>query len=113
MTYNHYNLNIESDFEIRVVHENSLDIDLLIPLNFRSLDFSFTKSQGLPLNKIQFPRVYGLMIRIAKADANNYGTIHILNSIDLLSSIANFQLDYLALTLLLKNKEFYCEFTIF
>ncbi len=112
MTYNNYNLNIQSDIEIRVVHEDQWDMDLLVPIDYRTLRLSSTlQNKGL-FEGIQFPSVYGVLIRIAKSKDNNCATIHVLRNIDLNSSVANFELNYEHLTLSLNEYDLFCNLAI-
>ncbi len=112
MVFSHYNLYIISDFDIRIVHEDQWDIDLLIPLNNRTLNFS-SKIQTQDLfDIIQFPHVYGLLVRIAKSDDNNSATLHVLRNIDLNSTIASFELNYENLILSIENYSLYCRMNI-
>ncbi len=113
MVYNNYNLYIISDFEIRTVHEDQWDADLLVPVNNRTLNFSSAlEGQGL-FDTLQFPRVYGLMIRIAKSADNNRAAFHVLKNIDLNSAIANFDLDYCNLIFRVEEHDLHCSIRIF
>lgn len=111
MTYDNYNLSIISDFEIRNVREDNEDVDLLIPINNRSLNILFKDMPDYIHDKFQFPSVYGVMIRISKAKDNNIATLHILRNIDLYSSSVNFELEYEALTFNFMDCTLYCELT--
>ncbi|SHJ92915.1 hypothetical protein [Tepidibacter formicigenes] len=85
------NLILKSDFDIRVIKEDDMDMDLFIDLNYRNLDIDMGKND-LNISRIQFPKVRGLVIRFSK---NGYiMTCHILRDIDLHSAFANFEIDY-------------------
>ncbi|HLR35609.1 MAG TPA: hypothetical protein VK071_09855 [Tissierellales bacterium] len=112
MRYKSGNLLIISDFEIRLLKEEELDIDLLIPLNFRTLNLHI---EGLPKyinRRIQFPRVRNIVIRFTKIKGNEFCTIHILNSIDFQSAIANFEVNYEKHCIRLEKKEYSVEMYI-
>lgn len=93
MNFNNHGLSVISDFEIRVLREDQDDVDLLIPINHRSLNLFFCTMPNYLNNRFQFNRIYGILIRIAKYQ-NNYATIHILRNIDLNSSFLNFEFSY-------------------
>lgn len=112
MIYNSYGLYIECDFEIRIVREDDTDADLLIPIKGRPLNVFLSNMPCYIKDKFQFPSVYGILIRIAKADDNNIATVHILKNIDLLASIMNFEIDYKDMVFSIFDTAFSCEWMI-
>ncbi|WP_042277172.1 hypothetical protein [Faecalimicrobium dakarense] len=94
------NLNLDTDFEYRIIREEENDIDLFIDINYRSLDVN---SQGSNLfsSRIQFPFVRSLILRISKE--NNLMTVHLMRDIDLFSAFANFEVDYKDSIISIKN----------
>lgn len=94
MKYENGNFRITSDFEIRLLKEEGPDVDLFIPLNLRTLNLHI---DGLPeyINgRIQFPEVRNIIVRFTKLKDNEFCTIHLLDSVDLQSAIANFEMNY-------------------
>ncbi|NLC03497.1 MAG: hypothetical protein GX787_04355 [Tissierellia bacterium] len=85
---------LNSDFEIRVVREDKDDIDLLIPLDLRTLNLCIDQMPSFIDNRFQFNEVRNIILRIAKVDQNNLCTIHLLNSVDIHSAIMNFTMNY-------------------
>ncbi len=85
---------IYSDFEIRKLREDNGDIDLLIPLDLRTLNLYIENMPEFLSDRLQFNSVRNIILRFNTADDNNLCTIHLLDSVDILSSIVNFTLDY-------------------
>lgn len=85
---------IYSDFEIRKLREDNGDIDLLIPLDLRTLNIYIENMPAFLSDRLQFKSVRNIILRFNTADDNNLCTIHLLDSVDILSSIVNFTLDY-------------------
>ncbi|OPJ55940.1 hypothetical protein [Alkalithermobacter paradoxus] len=85
------NLTIDTDFDIRIIKEDDMDVDLFIDLGYRSLDLNIGKND-LDISRIQFTKVRGLVIRFSKS--GNVMTCHMLRDIDLHSAFANFEIDY-------------------
>ncbi len=83
-----------SDFEIRTLREDGNDVDLFIPLDLRVLNLSLDKMPSYIDDRFQFNEVRSIIIRISMDEGNNYCTIHLLRSVDLLSAIMNFSMDY-------------------
>lgn len=104
--YNKYGIGILSDFEIRSLYEDDLDLDLFIELNGRPLNLLI---DGLPdyLNgRFQMNNVGNILVRLSKDEDNSLATIHFLKNIDLYSSVANFVLDYNNLNIRIESGEF-------
>lgn len=85
---------LNSDFEIRVVREDQDDIDLLIPLDLRTLNLSMDSMPEFLDDRFQFTEVRNIILRITKDNNDNICTIHLLNSVDIHSAIMNFTMNY-------------------
>ena len=83
-----------SDFEIRVVREDDSDIDLLVPLDSRTLNILIDKMPDFLDSRFQFTKVRNVVIRLTKDGADNCCTIHLLDSVDIHSAIMNFTMNY-------------------
>ena len=59
------NLNLNIDFEYRIIREEDNDMDLFIDLNYRSLDID-TQGADLFTSRIQFPFVRSIILRLNK-----------------------------------------------
>ena len=82
---------LDTDFNFRVIREEDNDIDLLIDINYRSLDID-TNGDSFFNSRIQFPYVRSLILRINKE--SNIMTVHLMRDIDLFSAFANFEVNY-------------------
>lgn len=96
------NLNLDTDFEYRIIREEENDLDLFIDINYRSLDIN-TPDSDLFISRIQFPFVRSLILRINKE--NSLMTIHLMRDIDLFSAFANFEVDYANSIISIKNNQ--------
>ncbi len=96
-----YNLNLDTDFEYRIIREDENDLDLFIDINYRSLDLEID-SNCILNSRIQFPFVRSLILRLSKS--NNLMTVHFMRDIDLFSAFANFEMDYTDCVINIKNK---------
>lgn len=94
------NLNLDTDFEYRIIREDEQDVDLFIDVNYRSLDIESTGCE-LFSSRIQFPFVRSLILRVSKT--NNTMTVHLMRDIDLFSAFANFEVDYSNSVFSIKN----------
>ena len=94
------NLNLNTDFEYRIIREEGNDIDLFIDLNYRSLDLD-TQGADLFTSRIQFPFVRSIILRLNKE--GHTMTVHLMRDIDLFSAFANFELDYTNTVINIKN----------
>lgn len=112
MDYNKYNLNLLSDYEIRIVREDEKDIDIIIPLEDRTLNINFYDMPHYISNRFQYSSVKNILIRLSKLDTINTCTIHLLRTIDLGSSLVNFELDYNDNILEIRNKEYFIDMYI-
>ena len=85
------NLNLDSDFDYRVIREEDNDLDLYIDINYRCVDINIGESNFFN-SRIQFPYVRSILIRINKE--SSLMTVHLMRDIDLFSAFANFEVDY-------------------
>lgn len=111
-TYNNYNLMIESFSDIRTLRESELDLDLIIDLDNRVVNFYLEEFPEYIIDRFQFTKVKSLVIRISKEEYDNSATLHLLRSIDLNTPLVNFSLNYENIKLILLNKEFNIDFII-
>ena len=95
------NLNLDIDFDYRIIREENNDIDLFIDVNYRSLDID-TDNNGFFNSRVQFPFVRSLILRINKE--SNMMTVHLMRDIDLFSAFANFEVNYDNCTINIKNE---------
>ncbi len=112
MKYSKGGLHIDSDFEIRVVREDDDDIDLFVPIGNRTLNLHFEDSIHALNSRMQFSIIRNLVFRFNLNSSNNKATIHMLNNIDLHSSVVNFEIDYSSHTIHIKDREFFVEMKI-
>lgn len=110
--YKKGNLLIISDFEIRTLMEGGSDIDLFIPMDFRTLNLHIEGIPDYMDNRIQLNEVRNIIIRFSIEEDNNYCTIHFLNNIDLLSAVMNFVMNYRDHYIRLKKEEYSVEMYI-
>ena len=95
------NLNLDIDFDYRIIREENNDIDLFIDVNYRSLDID-TDNNGFFNSRVQFPFVRSLILRINKE--SNFMTVHLMRDIDLFSAFANFEVNYDNCVINIKNE---------
>lgn len=103
---------ILSDFEIRPFMEEGLDIDLIVPLDNRTLNLYI---DGMPCyidRRLQLLEVRSILIRLSVEENNNLCTVHFLRSIDLRSAIMNFVFSYENHYISIKNSEYSAEMSI-
>lgn len=106
INFNSYNLNINSDFEIKTFREDENDIDLLISLDNRTLNLNVDSNSII--SRIQLTGVQGILIRACKCN-NNVATVHLLKDKGIHSTICNFEIDYSNLIIEINSMEFYVE----
>ena len=94
------NLNLDSDFDYRVIREEDNDLDLYIDINYRCVDINIGESNFFN-SRIQFPYVRSILIRIKKE--SYLMTVHLMRDIDLFSAFANFEVDYTNSIFKIKN----------
>lgn len=112
MKFEKSNLLIESDFEIRMVREENEDVDILIPLENRTLNLYFDDIPKYVKSRLQFPMIKNIIIRFSNSNDNNILTVHLLRNIDFQSSVANFEIDYTNFMFKVKRKEYSVEMWI-
>ncbi len=112
MIYEKNNLKINSDFEIRILREENDDIDILIPIDKRTINLYMNNLPQYVKSRFQFPAVKTIIIRSCKLKENNICTIHFLRNIDLHSSMVNFELDYNNKIIIISKKEGYVDFRV-
>ncbi len=95
------NLNLDIDFDYRIIREENNDVDLFIDINYRSLDID-TDNNGFFNSRVQFPFVRSLILRINKE--SNIMTVHLMRDIDLFSAFANFEVNYDNCVINIKNE---------
>ncbi len=93
-------LNLDTEFEYRVIREENNDIDLFVDLNYRTLDIDCVDNKFFN-SRIQFPFVRALILRFNKEES--IMTIHLMRDIDLFSAFANFEVDYKDSIISIKN----------
>ena len=94
-------LNLDIDFDYRIIREENNDIDLFIDINYRSLDID-TDNNGFFSSRVQFPFVRSLILRINKE--SNIMTVHLMRDRDLFSAFANFEVNYDNCVINIKNE---------
>lgn len=95
------NLNLDTEFDYRIIREEGNDIDLFIDINYRSLDIDCGDSSIFFTSRLQFPFVRSIILRFNKL--NNLMTVHLMRDIDLFSAFANFEIDYSKSIISIKN----------
>ncbi|WP_343101686.1 hypothetical protein [Romboutsia sp. MSSM.1001216sp_RTP31141st1_G3_RTP31141_220114] len=94
-------LNLDTDFEYRVIREEENDLDLFIDLNYRSLDIKLEDSNFFN-SRVQFPFVRSIILRLNKE--SDIITIHLMRDIDLFSAFANFEINISNSIISIKNE---------
>lgn len=95
------NLNLDTEFDYRIIREEDNDIDLFIDINYRSLDIDCGDSSIFFASRLQFPFVRSIILRFNKL--NNLMTVHLMRDIDLFSAFSNFEIDYSNSSISIKN----------
>ena len=107
--YENGKLIIYSDIEIRNLREEYNDIDLLIPLDLRTLNLHIDNMPKYIEDRFQFNEVRNIIIRFTTNKNDNFCTIHLLKSIDIHSSIVNFTMNYDRHCIRIVNSDFSVE----
>ena len=94
------NLNLDTDFEYRIIRDEDDDVDLFVDLNYRSLDIDCGYTTFFN-SRVQFNFVRSLILRFNRN--TNIMTIHLMRDIDLFSAFANFEVNYDGCTISIKN----------
>ncbi len=109
MLYKKSNLYIDSDLEIRTIREDGIDIDILIPVENRTLNLYLDNLPDYIKSRFQFSMVKNMIIRFCTLNDNNTCTIHLLRSIDLHSSVLNLEIDYTNHYFEIKDNNYYLD----
>lgn len=107
--YEKNGLHIQSDMEIRVVRESQKDVDLLIPLDNRTVNLYLGHTLTYISQRLQIPMVRSMLIRFSLLEGHNICTIHMLKNIDLNSSMVNFEMNFAVTEIRIEQKEFWAE----
>jgi|GEM_PF-468981 len=110
--YRKGNLLIKSDFEIRPFMEEGPDIDLIVPLENRTLNLFIGGMPDYVDGRLQLLEVRNILIRFSTEENNNLCTVHFLRNIDLKSAILNFVFSYENHYVCIKNNEYSAEMSI-
>ena len=94
-------INLDCDFEYRIIREENDDLDIYVDVNYRCLDIELGDNSFFN-SRIQFPYVRSIILRINKNMETI--TIHLMRDIDLFSAFANFELDLSDHILSIKNE---------
>ncbi len=109
MKYEKSGLIIESDMEMRTIREAGEDIDIIIPLNNRSVNLYLDDMPNYIKSRFQFSLIKNIIFRFCTIEESTLCTIHFLRNIDLHSSVVNFEVDYWNHYFEIKNKEYLVE----
>lgn len=112
MKFKKGDLLIKSDFDIRTLREDGEDIDILIPIDNRTVNLHIKDMSQHVNGRLQFPMVRNMIVRFSISSENNTATIHLLRSIDLQSSVVNFIVDYTDHSIEVKKEEYSVEINI-
>jgi len=112
VNYRKGNFCLNSDFDIRVVRQEEDDTDLFIPIGNRTLNLCIGKLVNPTVSRLQFPNVRNLLIRFCADEESHDCTVHLLGSIDLYSSLMNFEIDYRDRCIELNETQYYAEMSI-
>jgi len=110
--FEQYGLSLKSDFEVRILCEDELDIDIIIPIEDRTLNLFFDKMPQYISPRIQFSCIKNIVIRFSKLKDINECTLHLLRNIDLQSSVVSFEMNYTNHILIIESKEYSAELRI-
>jgi hypothetical protein len=110
--FKQYNLNLISDFPVKVLKEREEDLDLIIPTHKRTINLLIDNMPDSIASRIQYSDVNSIVIRICKDLNNNIGTIHFLNDEGIHSSISNFEVNYTKGSINILLKDYYIDFLI-
>lgn len=110
--FKEYNLNLISDFPIKVFKERDEDLDLIIPVDMRTINLCIDNMPEFVTSRIQYNNINSIIIRLCKDLNNNIGTIHFLADEGIHSTISNLEIDYSKVNLKVLFKDYYIEFII-
>ncbi len=105
---------LKSDFEIREIREEDEngDVDLFIPIGHRTVNLSIPFIDEDKMSRIQLCEVKNIVVRFNTKVGNDRCSIHFLRSIDLLSHLLNFELDYKNYRIIIKRERYSVSFII-
>lgn len=109
MRYEKSSLVIETDMEIRTIREEGEDIDIIIPLNNRTVNLYLDDMPPYIKSRFQFSMIKNIIFKFCNIEENTVCTVHFLRSIDLHSSVVNFEIDYSNHYFEILNKEYLVE----
>lgn len=109
MRYEKSGLIIVSDIDMRTIREEGEDIDIIIPLNNRTVNLYLDDIPNYMESRLQFSMIKNMILRFCTIEENTLCTIHLLRSIDLHSSVVNFEVDYSNHYFEIKIKEYLVE----
>lgn len=112
MKYEKSGLIIESDMDIRTIREEGEDIDIIIPLNNRTVNLYLDDMPYYLKSRLQFSMIKNIIFRFCTLEENTLCTIHFLRSIDLHSSAVNFEVDYSKYYFEIKDEEYLVEICV-
>ena len=112
--YINKNFILKSDFEIREIRkeDENGDVDLFIPIGHRTINLSIPFIDGDKMSRIQLCEVKNIVIRFNTKEGNNRCSIHFLRSIDLLSHLLNFELNYKDYEIIIRQERYSVSFTV-
>lgn len=110
--YRNGNMYIISDFEIRPLREDGSDIDLFVPIDYRTMNLYIDGMPNYIHDRIQILGVRSILIRFSTEDDNNHCTVHFLRSVGLQSAYMNFVFDYDYHHIRLEKREYSVEMYI-
>lgn len=84
-----YNKNINIKVDYRIIREDGMDQDLIIPIENGLIDLNV--SDFKIFDRIQFTHIYAILLRIT--NQNMTICIHLLKDIDIFSSFVNMDID--------------------
>lgn len=94
MNYQKGNLEVISDFDIRIIREDeNEDVDVFVDIDGFTVNIMVEKRIIPIVSRLQFPSIKGVLIRF-NAREDSRATIVMLRNIDIHSQAANFEIDY-------------------
>lgn len=96
-----YNKNIYTNMDYRIIREDGIDQDIIIPMDNGILDFEI--SDFNIFDRIQFTNIYAILLRIT--NQNNTICIHLLKDIDIFSSFINMDINLEHKNMVILNKD--------
>ncbi len=108
------NFVLKSDFEVREIRkeDENGDVDLFIPIGHKTVNLFIPFIDEDKMSRIQLCEVKNIVIRFNTKEGNNRCSIHFLKSIDLLSHLLNFELNYKDHEIIIKQEKYSVSFTV-